>query len=120
MKAGEFVLGYPDEISDAPPIPQPDILGRNGSYVVFRKLHQRVAPDPGYLDDETTADSAHVPVRFGFQLLPGRLQQYLHRLVDRRREDHGHRRRREVLRRHGGRRLELGRQLARPRADVAH
>ena len=43
LKPGEFVLGYPDELSERPSIPQPDILGRNGSYVVFRKLHQRVA-----------------------------------------------------------------------------
>src|SRR5262245_46902143 len=35
LKAGEFVLGYPDEMSDCPTIPQPDVLGRNGSYVVF-------------------------------------------------------------------------------------
>jgi Dyp-type peroxidase family len=51
LKAGEFVLGYPDEIGDAPEIPQPDILGRNGSYVVFRKLHQRVAEFRRYLKD---------------------------------------------------------------------
>jgi Dyp-type peroxidase family len=43
LKAGEFVLGYPDEMSETPEIPQPDVLGRNGSYVAFRKLHQRVA-----------------------------------------------------------------------------
>jgi Dyp-type peroxidase family len=43
LKPGEFVLGYPDEMGDAPAIPKPDVLGRNGSYVVFRKLHQRVA-----------------------------------------------------------------------------
>ncbi len=49
LKAGEFVLGYPDEISDAAPIPQPEILGRNGSYVAFRKLHQRVAAFRQYL-----------------------------------------------------------------------
>ncbi len=49
LKPGEFVLGYPDEMSDAPQIPQPDILGRNGSYVVFRKLHQRVAEFRRYL-----------------------------------------------------------------------
>jgi Dyp-type peroxidase family len=49
LKAGEFVLGYPDEMSDDPPIPQPEILGRNGSYVVFRKLHQRVAAFRRYL-----------------------------------------------------------------------
>jgi len=49
LKPGEFVLGYPDEMSEAPPIPQPDILGRNGSYVVLRKLHQRVAAFRQYL-----------------------------------------------------------------------
>jgi Dyp-type peroxidase family len=49
LKAGEFVLGYPDEMSDAPQVPQPEILGRNGSYVVFRKLHQRVAEFRNYL-----------------------------------------------------------------------
>jgi Dyp-type peroxidase family len=49
LKAGEFVLGYPDEIADKSSIPQPDVLGRNGSYVVFRKLHQRVAAFRKYL-----------------------------------------------------------------------
>ena len=41
LKAGEFVLGYRDEIGGVPPVPQPEVLGRNGTYVVFRKLHQR-------------------------------------------------------------------------------
>ncbi len=54
LKAGEFVLGYPDEVSDAPQIPQPEILGRNGSYVVFRKLHQRVAAFRQYLKSRTS------------------------------------------------------------------
>ena len=49
LKAGEFVLGYPDEMTDAPMVPQPEILGRNGSFVVFRKLHQRVAAFRQYL-----------------------------------------------------------------------
>jgi Dyp-type peroxidase family len=42
LKAGEFVLGYLDETGRFPAMPKPDILGRNGTYVVFRKLHQRV------------------------------------------------------------------------------
>ena len=49
LKAGEFVLGYADEMSDVPAIPQPEALGRNGSYIVFRKLHQRVAAFRQYL-----------------------------------------------------------------------
>jgi Dyp-type peroxidase family len=43
LKAGEFVLGYEDETHNLPPIPQPEVLGRNGTYAVFRKLHTRVA-----------------------------------------------------------------------------
>lgn len=49
LKAGEFVLGYPDEMGGVSSIPQPEVLGRNGSYVAFRKLHQRVAAFRQYL-----------------------------------------------------------------------
>jgi Dyp-type peroxidase family len=49
LKAGEFVLGYEDETYNLPPIPQPEVLGRNGTYAVFRKLHTRVAAFRQYL-----------------------------------------------------------------------
>ncbi len=52
LKAGEFVLGYLDETGGWPPLPQPEILGRNGTYVAFRKLHQRVAAFRRYLRDQ--------------------------------------------------------------------
>jgi len=42
IKAGEFILGYPGEAGVALPVPQPDILGRNGTYVGFRKYQSRV------------------------------------------------------------------------------
>jgi Dyp-type peroxidase family len=58
LKAGEFVLGYPDEISETPQTPQPEVLGRNGSYVVFRKLHQRVAAFRQYLKANTSDTQA--------------------------------------------------------------
>jgi Dyp-type peroxidase family len=51
FKAGEFVLGYPDETGELPPMPTPEVLGRNGTYIVFRKLHQRVAAFRSYLRD---------------------------------------------------------------------
>ncbi|NUP06384.1 MAG: Dyp-type peroxidase [Polyangiaceae bacterium] len=51
LKPGELVLGYPDEMDPAPPLPKPDVLGRNGTYVAFRKLHQRVAAFRRYLRD---------------------------------------------------------------------
>ena len=49
LKAGELVLGYRDEMGRFPQAPQPEILGRNGTYVVFRKLRQDVAAFRRYL-----------------------------------------------------------------------
>jgi Dyp-type peroxidase family len=49
LKAGEIILGYPDETGELPPMPTPDVLGRNGTYVVFRKLHTKVAAYRRYL-----------------------------------------------------------------------
>jgi Dyp-type peroxidase family len=43
LKAGEFFLGYEDETGSVVRVPQPEVLGHNGTYVVFRKLHQDVA-----------------------------------------------------------------------------
>lgn len=54
LKAGEFVLGYRDELGGVQ-TPQPEVLGRNGTYVVFRKLHQRVALFRQYLKDNATS-----------------------------------------------------------------
>jgi Dyp-type peroxidase family len=42
IRPGEFVLGYEDEGGCLPPEPDDD-LGRNGSYMVVRKLEQDVA-----------------------------------------------------------------------------
>ena len=49
LKAGELVLGYRDETGGFPPAPEPEVLGRNGTYVAFRKLHQKVAEFRRYL-----------------------------------------------------------------------
>lgn len=54
LKAGEFVLGYRDEIGGLA-MPQPEVLGRNGTYIVFRKLHQRVAAFRQYLKSNSTS-----------------------------------------------------------------
>src|SRR5438874_5198274 len=37
-KPGEFFLGYPDEEGVVAPLPQPEILSRNGSYLAYRRL----------------------------------------------------------------------------------
>jgi Dyp-type peroxidase family len=49
ISAGEFLLGYPDETGNLPAMPQPEILGRNGTYLGFRKLYSRVAAFRQYL-----------------------------------------------------------------------
>ncbi|MEU2513031.1 Dyp-type peroxidase [Streptomyces syringium] len=71
VKAGEFVLGYPNEyglLTDRPLLPPPHDsagllprvpggtdadLGHNGSYLVFRQLHQDVDAFWNYLDEAT-------------------------------------------------------------------
>jgi Dyp-type peroxidase family len=42
LKAGEFILGYPDENGPGPSLPQPEILARNGSYMAYRRLEEHV------------------------------------------------------------------------------
>jgi Dyp-type peroxidase family len=49
IKAGEFILGYPDETGSLPPMPDPEVLGRNGTFLVFRKLRTDVAAYRRYL-----------------------------------------------------------------------
>jgi Dyp-type peroxidase family len=57
LKAGEFVLGYRDEMGCFPPMPRPAVLGRNGTYIVFRKLHQRVAAFRQYLKANSSSSA---------------------------------------------------------------
>ncbi len=52
LKAGEFVLGYRDELGGVQ-MTRPEILGLNGTYVVFRKLRQRVAAFRQYLRENS-------------------------------------------------------------------
>jgi Dyp-type peroxidase family len=51
LRAGEFLCGHPDELEEISAMPQPAVLGRNGTYVVFRKLHQDVAAFRRYLHE---------------------------------------------------------------------
>jgi Dyp-type peroxidase family len=71
IKAGEFILGYPDETGSLPPMPTPEALGRNGTYIVFRKLHTRVAAYRQYLRDK--ASSREEEARLGAKMV-GRWQ----------------------------------------------
>jgi deferrochelatase/peroxidase EfeB len=42
IKAGEFILGYPGEAGAPLPMPEPDVLGRNGTFAGLRKYQSRV------------------------------------------------------------------------------
>ena len=42
FKAGEFILGYPDETGTMPAQPQPELLSRNGSFMAYRRLEEHV------------------------------------------------------------------------------
>ena len=56
IKPGEFLLGYENQLGYVPPMPAPETLGRNGTYVAFRKLHIDVAAFRRYLDDNSSSD----------------------------------------------------------------
>ena len=52
IKAGEFILGYPDEEGPPPKLPQPEILSRNGSYMAYRRLQQHVGAFRDFLREQ--------------------------------------------------------------------
>lgn len=52
LATGEFVLGYPDESQELPPAAAPDEFMRNGSFLVYRKLHENVGSYRSYFAAE--------------------------------------------------------------------
>lgn len=52
LATGEFLLGHIDEAREYPPAPEPILLSRNGTYMVYRKLHENVATFDAYLDEQ--------------------------------------------------------------------
>src|SRR6266568_2014039 len=56
IKAGEFVLGYPGESGVPLAMPQPDVLGRNGTYVGLRKYQSRVGAFNRFLRENCQTD----------------------------------------------------------------
>jgi deferrochelatase/peroxidase EfeB len=55
IEPGEFVLGYPGEKGRSVPMPAPDVLGRNGTFLGFRKLHSKVGLFRQFLRDSAAA-----------------------------------------------------------------
>src|SRR6202795_1474537 len=56
IKAGEFILGYPGEAGVPLAMPQPDTLGRNGTYVGLRKYQSRVGAFNRFLRENGQTD----------------------------------------------------------------
>src|SRR5467141_1697823 len=56
IKAGEFILGYPGESGVPLAMPQPDVLGRNSTYVGLRKYQSRVGAFNRFLRENGQTD----------------------------------------------------------------
>jgi Dyp-type peroxidase family len=56
IKAGEFILGYPGEAGVPLAMPEPDVLGRNGTYVGLRKYQSRVGAFNRFLRENSHTD----------------------------------------------------------------
>src|SRR5208283_748235 len=56
IKAGEFILGYPGESGVPLAMPQPDVLGRNGTFLCLRKYQSRVGTFNRFLRDNAQTD----------------------------------------------------------------
>ena len=52
LATGELLLGYADEAGELPVAPIPHLLASNGTFMVYRKMHQNVATFRKYLDDQ--------------------------------------------------------------------
>lgn len=51
IETGEFLLGHKDEAFEYPRAPGPPLFARNGTYMVYRKLHQNVATFHRFLEE---------------------------------------------------------------------
>ena len=56
IKAGEFILGYPGESGAPLAMPQPDVLGRNGTFLGLRKYQSRVGTFNRFLRENSQTD----------------------------------------------------------------
>ena len=54
MKAGEFFLGYTTTRAAAPPpLPQPELLSRNGSYLAYLRMEEHVGAFRDFLRQQS-------------------------------------------------------------------
>jgi deferrochelatase/peroxidase EfeB len=50
LATGELLLGYADEAGEVPVAPVPHLLASNGTFMVYRKLHQNLSTFRAFLD----------------------------------------------------------------------
>ena len=55
VKAGEFILGYPDELGETAVRPEPAELRLNGTFLALRKFHTGVAAFRRYLSEQAAS-----------------------------------------------------------------
>ncbi|MFL0446275.1 Dyp-type peroxidase [Corynebacterium xerosis] len=67
IAAGEFILGEDSETGAPVAMPSPDVLGRNGSFVVFRKYDSRVGAWNDFLREH--GDSVEAQDRLGAKMV---------------------------------------------------
>lgn len=66
MKAGEVFLGYSDELGAPPPLPKPETLSRNGSFIAYFRLQEHVGAFREFLRE-------HGKTKEGEELLAAKL-----------------------------------------------
>ena len=55
VKAGEFIMGYADNLGEIATNPVPEALRRNGTFLAFRKFHLHVAAFRRYLREQASS-----------------------------------------------------------------
>ena len=58
LATGEFLLGHPDEAQEVPGAGMPISFSRNGTFMVWRKLHENVGAFDAYFDKTAEAFAA--------------------------------------------------------------
>lgn len=62
LATGEFILGHPDESQELPPTAMPPNFMHNGTFMVYRKLHENVTTFAEVMAEETKTFAATMGV----------------------------------------------------------
>ena len=65
LATGEFLLGHPDEAQETAGTTMPPEIMRNGTFLVYRKLHENVASFESYIDRMAVSYAAIMNVPLG-------------------------------------------------------